>query len=114
MQLEAFLRQRLVEMNKEADVLAMRVFETAPPSIQNLSTEDVETKLAMVKDLIAQLTSGKMQHLFLIKSSPRYDSMFHSVSYFFKLFGVVSCDSTLINCPLFFFLSRTCRTWLHL
>ncbi|XP_014666357.1 PREDICTED: CDK5 regulatory subunit-associated protein 3-like isoform X3 [Priapulus caudatus] len=71
-ELQVFLSQRLLEMSSEANVLAMSQFERAPLCIQSQTTEQLQHYLAAVDGIILQLTSGKMQHLFLIKSSPRY------------------------------------------
>ncbi|KAL5009859.1 hypothetical protein ScPMuIL_012164 [Solemya velum] len=71
LELEAFLNQRLVEMKGKADVLSSNQFHSAPESIQ-LDVCNVEAMLSSVKDILVQLTSVQIQHLMLIRNSPRY------------------------------------------
>ncbi|XP_074834960.1 CDK5 regulatory subunit-associated protein 3 [Carettochelys insculpta] len=72
MELEAFLSQRLVEMGEEADVVSVSQFQLAPPVLQGQTLGKVVAMAAAVRELIGQLTSLRMQHLFLILASPRY------------------------------------------
>lgn len=74
MQLEAFLEQRVSEMGEEGDVVAMSQFQLAPSIIQDQSREKIQEMLSEVQDLLGQLTSLKMQQLFMIQASPRYRS----------------------------------------
>ena len=71
-QLEAFLSQRLAELEAdvEGDVLSSSQFQTAPSSVQ-IDSEAVRGMLGKVKVIMDQLTSVKMQHLMLIRNSPR-------------------------------------------
>ena len=71
-QLEAFLRQRLSEMEEEGDVVAMSQFQLAPTIIQDQSHERIQEMLSEVQDLLGRLTSLQMQQLFMIHASPRY------------------------------------------
>ncbi|KAK3105980.1 hypothetical protein FSP39_010044, partial [Pinctada imbricata] len=73
MELEAFLRQRLTELEADlqGDVISSSQFQSAPSSVQ-IDSEAVRGMLTNVKDVLDQLTSVKMQHLMLIRNSPRY------------------------------------------
>lgn len=71
LELEAFLTQRLDEMQEEGNILSSSQFQSAPVSIQ-VTMETVNSMLKQGKDIESQLTSVKMQHLMLIRNSPRY------------------------------------------
>lgn len=70
-QLELFLAQRLVEMEEEADVLAASQFQLAPAVLQGQTSTRVGTLLASTRALLDQLSTRRMQHLFIILASPR-------------------------------------------
>uniref|UniRef100_A0A669QEN0 CDK5 regulatory subunit associated protein 3 n=1 Tax=Phasianus colchicus TaxID=9054 RepID=A0A669QEN0_PHACC len=72
MELELFLAQRLVEMEEEADVLAASQFQLAPAVLQGQTSTRVGTLLASTRALLDQLSTRRMQHLFIILASPRY------------------------------------------
>lgn len=72
-QLEVFLTQRITEMGEEGDVVAMSQFQLAPSVIQRQTREHIQEVLSGVRDLLARLTTRRMQHLFMIQASPRYD-----------------------------------------
>ncbi|KAI1230372.1 hypothetical protein IHE44_0010353 [Lamprotornis superbus] len=72
MELELFLAQRLLEMEDEADVVAMSQLQLAPAVLQGQSSERVRALLATTRDLLAQLCSRSVQHLCMILASPRY------------------------------------------
>ncbi|XP_068775480.1 CDK5 regulatory subunit-associated protein 3 isoform X3 [Struthio camelus] len=72
MELELFLSQRLVEMGEEADVLAVSQFQLAPAMLQGQTSARVGSLLATTQALIGQLSTRRMQHLFMILASPRY------------------------------------------
>lgn len=74
MQLEAFLRQRVSEMEEEGDVVAMSQFQLAPSIIQDQSPKKIQQMLSEVQDLLGRLTSLQMQQLFMIQASPRYST----------------------------------------
>lgn len=71
MELEAFLTHRIVELSGEGNVLSSSQFQNAPASIQ-IDCKEVETMATELKDVIGQLTSVQIQHLMLIRDSPRY------------------------------------------
>ncbi|XP_056368264.1 CDK5 regulatory subunit-associated protein 3 isoform X2 [Oenanthe melanoleuca] len=72
MELELFLAQRLLEMEDEADVVAMSQLQLAPAVLQGQSSERVRALLATTRELLAQLCSRSVQHLCMILASPRY------------------------------------------
>ncbi|XP_025910176.1 CDK5 regulatory subunit-associated protein 3 [Nothoprocta perdicaria] len=72
MELELFLSQRLAEMGEEADVLAVSQFQLAPAVLQGQSSARVAALLATTQALLGQLSTRRMQHLFMILASPRY------------------------------------------
>ncbi|XP_062364268.1 CDK5 regulatory subunit-associated protein 3 [Cinclus cinclus] len=72
MELELFLAQRLLEMEDEADVVAMSQLQLAPAVLQGQSSERVRAQLATTRELLAQLCSRSVQHLCMILASPRY------------------------------------------
>lgn len=72
LELQGFLRQRLVEMKSESDVLSANQFQSAPQLIQMQSVESVQAMQIAVTDVLTKLTAMKMHNLFLLKTSPRY------------------------------------------
>ncbi|NWT08740.1 CK5P3 protein, partial [Vireo altiloquus] len=71
MELELFLAQRLLELEDEADVVAMSQLQLAPPVLQGQSSHRVRAQLATARELLAQLCSRSVQHLCMILASPR-------------------------------------------
>ncbi|NXJ27278.1 CK5P3 protein, partial [Dicrurus megarhynchus] len=71
MELELFLAQRLLELEDEADVVAMSQLQLAPPVLQGQSGDRVRAQLATVREMLAQLCSRSVQHLCMILASPR-------------------------------------------
>ncbi|NWV32512.1 CK5P3 protein, partial [Grantiella picta] len=71
-ELELFLAQRLLELEDEADVVAMSQLQLAPAVLQGQSSERVRAQLAAARQLLAQLCSRSVQHLCMILASPRY------------------------------------------
>ncbi|TRZ08877.1 hypothetical protein HGM15179_018233 [Zosterops borbonicus] len=72
MELELFLAQRLLELEDEADVVAMSQLQLAPALLQGQSGPRVRAQLATARELLAQLCSRSVQHLCMILASPRY------------------------------------------
>ncbi|KAM4884281.1 CDK5 regulatory subunit-associated protein 3 isoform 2-T2 [Sylvia borin] len=72
MELELFLAQRLLELEDEADVVAMSQLQMAPALLQGQSGHQVRGQLATTRELLAQLCSRSVQHLCMILASPRY------------------------------------------
>ncbi|NXW11937.1 CK5P3 protein, partial [Fregetta grallaria] len=72
MELELFLSQRLVEMEEEADIVAVSQFQLAPAVLQGQTSARVGSLLATTRALLGQLCTRSMQHLFMILASPRY------------------------------------------
>ncbi|NXW70199.1 CK5P3 protein, partial [Hirundo rustica] len=72
MELELFLAQRLLELEDEADVVAMSQLQLAPPVLQGQSSHRVRAQLATTRELLGQLCSRSVQHLCMILASPRY------------------------------------------
>ncbi|NWH23706.1 CK5P3 protein, partial [Grus americana] len=72
MELELFLSQRLVEMEEEADIVAVSQFQLAPAVLQGQTSVRVGSLLATTRALLGQLCTRSMQHLFMILASPRY------------------------------------------
>uniref|UniRef100_A0A8C3QLS0 CDK5 regulatory subunit associated protein 3 n=1 Tax=Cyanoderma ruficeps TaxID=181631 RepID=A0A8C3QLS0_9PASS len=72
MELELFLAQRLLELEDEADVVAMSQLQMAPALLQGQSGHRVRAQLATTRELLAQLCSRSVQHLCMILASPRY------------------------------------------
>ncbi|XP_041371768.1 CDK5 regulatory subunit-associated protein 3-like [Gigantopelta aegis] len=70
-ELEAFLTQRLNEVKNEDGALSGSQFQSAPQSIQ-IDPVSIATMLSDVRSIVNQLTSVQMQHLMLIRDSPRY------------------------------------------
>ncbi|KAL8616487.1 hypothetical protein ACOMHN_041090 [Nucella lapillus] len=71
LELESFLVQRTAELGAPDAALTGNQFQGAPDSVQ-LNPEEVAAMLDKVQSLVGQLTSVQMQHLMLIRSSPRY------------------------------------------
>ncbi|NXY58206.1 CK5P3 protein, partial [Callaeas wilsoni] len=71
MELELFLAQRLLELEDEADVVAMSQLQLAPAVLQGQSRDRVQAQLATTRELLAQLCSRSVQHLCMILASPR-------------------------------------------
>ncbi|NXP82664.1 CK5P3 protein, partial [Ramphastos sulfuratus] len=70
MELELFLSQRLVEMQEEADIVAVSQFQLAPAVLQGQTSAHVSAHLAATRALLGQLCTRSMQHLFMILASP--------------------------------------------
>ncbi|NWZ87410.1 CK5P3 protein, partial [Poecile atricapillus] len=71
MELELFLAQRLLELEDEADVVAMSQLQLAPAVLQGQSGQRLRALLATARDLLGQLCSPSVQHLCMILASPR-------------------------------------------
>ncbi|XP_071533386.1 CDK5 regulatory subunit-associated protein 3-like isoform X2 [Panulirus ornatus] len=71
-ELEGFLGQRLSELETEEKVFSLNKFSNAPPSVQDHTAQQAREMMCQVKKILSQLYTTKMQHLFLISSSPRY------------------------------------------
>ncbi|XP_048730566.2 CDK5 regulatory subunit-associated protein 3-like [Ostrea edulis] len=74
MELEAFLSQRLFELESDSaggDVLSSSQMQDAPSSIQ-LPQDTVTGMISQVRDIIAAFSTVKMHHLLSIRNSPRY------------------------------------------
>lgn len=73
-ELEAFLCQRVLEMTdrREEGMVATSQLQAAPQSVQLLTAEAAQQMQARVQVVRASLRAVKLQHLFLVKSSPRY------------------------------------------
>ncbi|KAK7487429.1 hypothetical protein BaRGS_00021270 [Batillaria attramentaria] len=71
MELESFLSQRIAELHAPDVAMSGNQFQGAPAIVQ-LNAETVEEMEGKVQGLLGQLTSVQMQHLMLIRSSPRY------------------------------------------
>lgn len=65
------MSQRAVEMSEEADILSISQFQLAPAVLQGQTKAKMVTMVSVLQDLIGQLTSIRMQHLFMILASPR-------------------------------------------
>ncbi|EDM05826.1 CDK5 regulatory subunit associated protein 3, isoform CRA_a [Rattus norvegicus] len=66
------LMERAVEMSEEADILSVSQFQLAPAILQGQTKEKMLSLVSTLQHLIGQLTSLRMQHLFMILASPRY------------------------------------------
>ncbi|KAK7092956.1 CDK5 regulatory subunit-associated protein 3-like isoform X2 [Littorina saxatilis] len=71
MELESFLTQRVQELAAPDAAMSGNQFQGAPADVQ-LDASEVEAMLDKVQGIVGQLTSVQMQHLMLIRSSPRY------------------------------------------
>ncbi|CAG5131829.1 unnamed protein product [Candidula unifasciata] len=69
MELQAFLRQRSNELAHESGESSHM---SAAPSEIHLDLKTVTAMLTKVKDILDQMTSVRMEHLMLIRDSPRY------------------------------------------
>lgn len=58
-------------MSEEADILSVSQFQLAPAILQGQTKAKMVTMVSALQDLIGQLTSLRMQHLFMILASPR-------------------------------------------
>lgn len=95
MQLEAFLSQRLTELDSKGNVLASSQFQSAPASVQ-IDEKLVVTMATEVRNIIGQLTSAQIQPLMLIRNSPRYFNGFKRLKFKLKtvlLFSVQSANA---------------------
>ncbi|XP_071507330.1 CDK5 regulatory subunit-associated protein 3-like [Diadema antillarum] len=72
LEIQAFLTQRKTEMEGDTDVLSDNQFQTAPQAIQSKTLTHVCGMLELVDTIHGRLTDTKMQHLFLLKGSPKY------------------------------------------
>lgn len=72
-QLEGFLKQRLIELESEESSFSINQFSSAPISVQDQSKEQLEVMVSHIRNVIDPLGTNKMQHLFLIYSSPKYE-----------------------------------------
>ncbi|ESP02849.1 hypothetical protein LOTGIDRAFT_230360 [Lottia gigantea] len=75
-ELEAFLCQRLEELQGDSSVLSDNQFQSSPESIQ-LDASQVSTLLSNVNNILTQLTNMRIQQLLLIRNSPRYVNRVH-------------------------------------
>lgn len=74
MELEAFLTQRLFELDSDSaggDVLSSSQMQDAPSSLQ-LQSPVVTKMVSQVREVIAAFSTVKMHHLLSIRNSPRY------------------------------------------
>ncbi|XP_064097632.1 CDK5 regulatory subunit-associated protein 3-like [Macrobrachium nipponense] len=71
-EMEGFLKQRRLELQTEGNILSMSQFTSAPASVQDQTIEKTDEMLSNVQSIIAKISTTKLQHLFLISSSPRY------------------------------------------
>lgn len=62
--------QRVLELAAPDAAMSGNQFQGAPASVQ-LDASEVEAMLEKVQSIVGQLTSVQMQHLMLIRSSPR-------------------------------------------
>ncbi|XP_046846855.1 CDK5 regulatory subunit-associated protein 3-like [Xenia sp. Carnegie-2017] len=86
MELQAFLQQRLKEMEDDTNILLSNQFQSSRDILQRQSRESVENMKKRVDDIVSVLTSVKIQNLFLIKASPRYvDRLTESLQHKLKL-----------------------------
>lgn len=72
MEVEAFLEQRIIEMSSEADMITVNQLQSAPEIIQYQTKQKLQSMLSKVSSFIRELTTMKMQNLYLIQNSPRY------------------------------------------
>ncbi|XP_076034659.1 CDK5 regulatory subunit-associated protein 3 isoform X2 [Oratosquilla oratoria] len=72
LELEGFLTQRNYELQSEGSVLSLNQFSGAPETVQYHAVESTTKMLSCVQNIVASLTSTKMQHLYLISMSSRY------------------------------------------
>jgi len=62
--------QRVLELAAPDAAMSGNQFQGAPASVQ-LDVSEVEAMLEKVQSIVGQFTSVQMQHLMLIRSSPR-------------------------------------------
>lgn len=72
LELQAFLNQRLKEMEDDTSVLSSNQFQSSEDILQRQSRDSIQAMKNQVDDIVDILTSIKIQNLFLIKASPRY------------------------------------------
>ncbi|XP_066996998.1 CDK5 regulatory subunit-associated protein 3 isoform X2 [Anabrus simplex] len=72
MELQAFLKVRLFEMQGASDLLSLSQLQDASPILQLQTTQSVLTMLDHVQITLGQITDSRTQHLHNIKHSPRY------------------------------------------
>jgi len=74
MELETFLQQRVAEMSdsREDGMVAMSHMQSAPQLVQLQTAGGVEVMRVTTRAVLDSLRTVKLQHLFLVKSSPRY------------------------------------------
>lgn len=72
LELESFFTQRLVEMKADSDIVSINQFQSAPALLQMQSSASLSDMQSHVTQLLTELTSQRMHHLFKIKTSPRY------------------------------------------
>ncbi|XP_037073782.1 CDK5 regulatory subunit-associated protein 3-like [Pollicipes pollicipes] len=74
MELETFLMQRAVEMSdsREDGMVSMSQMQGAPQSVQLQTADAVRVMQSETRQVLDSLRTVKLQHLFLVKSSPRY------------------------------------------
>ncbi|XP_028399693.1 CDK5 regulatory subunit-associated protein 3-like [Dendronephthya gigantea] len=86
LELQAFLDQRLKEMEDDTNILSSNQFQSSRDILQRQSRESVQAMKDQIDDIVNVLTSVKIQNLFLIKASPRYvDRLTESLQHKLKL-----------------------------
>lgn len=86
LELQAFLDQRLKEMEDDTNILSSNQFQSSRDILQRQSRDSVQAMKDQVDDIDSLLTSVKIQNLFLIKASPRYvDRLTESLQHKLKL-----------------------------
>lgn len=68
------MKQRLIELESDESSFSINQFSTAPISVQDQSKEQLEVMISYIRNVIDPLSTNKMQHLFLIYSSPKYEN----------------------------------------
>nr|XP_047136048.1 CDK5 regulatory subunit-associated protein 3 [Hydra vulgaris] len=71
-EVQSFLEQRVIEMSSDADMITICQFQLAPEIVQNQTKEWLLLQLSRVTSILSEMTSLKMQNLYLIQNSPRY------------------------------------------
>ncbi|KAB7498810.1 CDK5 regulatory subunit-associated protein 3 [Armadillidium nasatum] len=72
MELQGFLSQRIIELEAEDSIISMNIFTNSPRSLQYQDVNTFTEYIHQISDIIKELTSTKIQHLYMISSSPRY------------------------------------------
>ncbi|KJE96583.1 hypothetical protein CAOG_06886 [Capsaspora owczarzaki ATCC 30864] len=72
LELQSFLTQRASELGAQSTVLAMHMFVSAAPILQDQTASSVAAYLASVQEPLQLLTASRTQQLILLKASPRY------------------------------------------